>query len=155
MVVTAREFVRVAINSANDDLPVGATTNAALACELMLKALSQMEQGSFLRSHNLAQLFDDLPTGIKDATVSIFAAMASADGEDIPDPESRLHEMVEGNQSTFVDVRYLFEKISGDEILEREPVFPIMRALWVVTNEKRKAHGLRAGRHVLKELDED
>jgi acetyl-CoA carboxylase carboxyltransferase component len=121
----------------------------------MLKTLAQMENGSYLRTHDLVLLFGDLPDELKDDVRGAFVEAAESKGFELDDPATHLDEVIAANRNTFVDVRYLFSRIQDSELLEVQSPFPLMDALWAVLTTYRKAHGLLTGRTVVKELEAD
>lgn len=109
MIATARELSGAAYHLLSLERPnaLPAQILFALSIEVMLKAASQIERRSYLATHNLMRLFNDLPPEARSKVVAQYdhlAAIGVAEHADVPF-EDRLQRL----SNDFVEARYAFE----------------------------------------------
>lgn len=104
----------------------------ALSIELMLKTAAQIECGSYLRTHDLVELFDQISNEARDA---VFLAnrkivLVNEPSTDL-DPDVAFRTRLGRIRRDFIDVRYLFEQLDDlGEIKWFEHALPIAAVIW-------------------------
>ena len=84
-------------------------TLLGLAAELALKALYMCEEGTSPRSHDLIELFDQLPPGMRRRLEQKMPGVPGVSPE-LPSVFPGIREVLAENRSLFVEWRYLHER---------------------------------------------